>query len=87
MDRLSPAPWQKGAAGQRAYIFDANGVAIVEASRSEKDRDYIVAAPDLMELAKMVARLNPKAGEIGAGMLAQMQALANKALTKAGEAQ
>lgn len=32
----------------------------------------IAAAPELADLCEMVARLNPVAGEIGAGMLANM---------------
>ena len=47
----------------------------------------IAASPDLYDVAEMVSRLNPDAGEIGAGMLAKIVDRARKAIAKAdGEA-
>jgi len=44
--------------------------------------DVFAAAPELADLCEMVARLNPAAGEIGAGMLANMVEKARNILAK-----
>lgn len=63
----TPGPWD--ASGLTVYDTCLDGVA---STHTAADARLIAAAPELADLCEMVARLNPAAGEIGAGMLANM---------------
>lgn len=54
----------------REMMVQVGGYAGMQAA--EANARLIAAAPELADLCEMVARLNPAAGEIGAGMLANM---------------
>lgn len=88
----TPGPWEHAISGTAWSITaDADPVyiAVVEMpgrmskyAMCEANARLIATSPELLELANRVASLNPDAGEIGPGMLAQLVSDARRIVAK-----
>lgn len=75
----TPGPWKVDPCWDiLGNTDDGNGMVCqittdaVPRAEAEANARLIASAPELADLCEMVARLNPDAGEIGAGMLASI---------------
>ena len=66
---------------------DTGDLVAIVYEASEDNIRLMVAAPELLELAEKIARMNPDVGVIGAGMLTQIVDMARAAIAKARGAQ
>jgi len=88
--RHTAGPWRPYLSKHEIQVLSDFGTVAIAfdcevACDGEANAQLIAQAPDLLELCKRVARLNPDAGEIGAGMLKQLVDEARRIETKATE--
>lgn len=74
---MKPRWFKESAGGEALGIVSADESAVIAVVYRPKYAETIRLAPEMLRLVTKVARLNPKAGEIGAGMLAQLVEEAN----------
>jgi hypothetical protein len=88
MTKHTPGPWDvqvNDLRGGRYYTVRRPGredIDIHEEDGGAEDAPIIAVAPELLELARMVANLNPGAREVGPGMPAQIVGKARAEIAK-----